>query len=141
MGAEEVEVGSEEEVLDVLWWGARKRAMAATDLNERSSRSHTIFTVALEQRVKGSSAKNSAARRSKLNLIDLAGSEKWRSYELKTFSANRIKELTSINQSLSALGNCVIALMNGRKHVPYRDSKLTRLLQDSLGALTRARFI
>ena len=69
VGAEEVEVASEAEVLDVLWFGAEHRAMCATDLNERSSRSHTIFSVAVERN----------GRRATLRLVDLAGSEKWRS--------------------------------------------------------------
>lgn len=62
-------------------------------------------------------------------------------YELKDFSQQRIKELTSINQSLSALANVVGALKDGKKHVPYRASKLTRLLQDSLGGACRAAFV
>ena len=71
-----------------------------------------------------------------------AGSEKWRTHQLAKFSEQRIAELTSINQSLSTLGNCIRALLQpGRTHVPYRDSKLTRLLQDSLGGNTRTGFI
>ena len=61
----------------------------------------------------------------------LAGSEKWRTEELRDYSKHRIKELTSINQSLSALANVVSALKDGRPHVPYRASKLTRLLRDA----------
>lgn len=121
IGAEEVPVSTEREVLELLWHGARRRATAATDLNERSSRSHTIFSVCLQDGVK-------------LTMVDLAGSEKWRSYELKSMSAKRIKELTCINCSLSALAKCVTALADGRSHVPYRDSKLTHLLRDSIGA-------
>ncbi|KAH8063983.1 ATP-dependent microtubule motor [Aureococcus anophagefferens] len=148
LGAEEVEVGAEDQVLDVLWFGAENRAMCATDLNERSSRSHTIFAVAIERL-----DRDGRLLRSKLNLVDLAGSEKWRSYELKAFSAARcvqinhwfgtprIKELTSINQSLSALANVVGALIAGKAHVPYRASKLTRLLQDSLGGTCKAAFV
>ena len=66
-----------------------------------------------------------------LRLADLAGSEKWRTEELRDYSKHRIKELTSINQSLSALANVVSALKDGRPHVPYRASKLTRLLRDA----------
>ena len=74
--------------------------------------------------------------------IPQAGSEKWRTHQLAKFSEQRIAELTSINQSLSTLGNCIRALLQtGRTHVPYRDSKLTRLLQDSLGGNTRTGFI
>jgi hypothetical protein len=117
VGAEVVDVSSLDEVLDVLRLGAERRAIAATDLNERSSRSHTIFSV----EVNGAS----------LRLADLAGSEKWRTEELRDYSKHRIKELTSINQSLSALANVVSALKDGRPHVPYRASKLTRLLRDA----------
>ena len=136
VGAEEIEDAAEDQVLDVLWFGAENRAMCATDLNERSSRSHTIFSVVVERLDKGGRLVTS-----KLNLVDLAGSEKWRSYELKAFSAQRIKELTSINQSPSALANVVGALIAGKAHVPYRASKLTRLLQDSLGGNCKAAFV
>jgi hypothetical protein len=88
LGAEEVEVGAEDQVLDVLWFGAENRAMCATDLNERSSRSHTIFAVAIERL-----DRDGRLLRSKLNLVDLAGSEKWRSYELKAFSAARCVQI------------------------------------------------
>ena len=117
VGAEVVDVCSLDEVLDVLRLGAERRAIASTDLNERSSRSHTIFSVEV----------NGAT----LRLADLAGSEKWRTEELRDYSKHRIKELTSINQSLSALANVVSALKDGRPHVPYRASKLTRLLRDA----------
>jgi len=72
---------------------------------------------------------------SKLNLVDLSGSER----QSKTLAANtRLKEATKINLSLSALGNVISALVNGKiSHIPYRDSKLTRLLQDSLGGNTK----
>ena len=89
--------------------------------------SHTIFSVEV----------NGAT----LRLADLAGSEKWRTEELRDYSKHRIKELTSINQSLSALANVVSALKDGRPHVPYRDSKLTRLLQASLGGTARTALI
>ncbi|KAH8050904.1 ATP-dependent microtubule motor [Aureococcus anophagefferens] len=139
LGAEEVEVGAEDQVLDVLWFGAENRAMCATDLNG-GARGRTIFAVAIERL-----DRDGRLLRSKLNLVDLAGSEKWRSYELKAFSAARcaarIKELTSINQSLSALANVVGALIAGKAHVPYRASKLTRLLQDSLGGTCKAAFV
>ena len=113
VGAEVVDVSSLDEVLDVLRLGAERRAIAATDLNERSSRSHTIFSVD----VNGAS----------LRLADLAGSEKWRTEELRDYSKHRIKELTSINQSLSALANVVSALKDGRPHVPYRAVSYTHL--------------
>jgi len=134
----EVLVETEEEVFNVLWKGARNRAMASTNMNERSSRSHTIFGVRLTVALGG------VVRRSKINLVDLAGSERYKTHQMARFSEQRIKELTSINQSLSALGNCISALTKRggtKQHVPYRNSKLTRLLQDSLGGNTRTMFI
>jgi kinesin family protein 3/17 len=139
--AEEVDVYSEQEVLSVLWQGARNRAMNATEMNDTSSRSHTVFQVAME--VTGLDEDGAQlVRKSKISLVDLAGSEKWRNDQLTEMSEQRIKELTAINQSLSALANVVAALLQpNRSHVPYRNSKLTRLLQDSLGGNTRTTFI
>jgi kinesin family protein 3/17 len=135
-GLTRVPVSNSVEVLDVLWEGAKARSVAATDMNEHSSRSHTVFQVYLEINLPNET------RRSKICLVDLAGSEKWKSHQLSQFSEARIKELTSINRSLSALGNCISALLKtGRAHIPYRDSKLTRLLQDSLGGNTRTIFV
>ncbi|GMH71606.1 hypothetical protein TrST_g1383 [Triparma strigata] len=132
----EISVESEEEIFQVLWKGAQNRAMASTNMNERSSRSHTILGVRLTVNHGG------IIRRSKINLVDLAGSERYKTHQMAQFSEQRIKELTSINQSLSALGNCISALTGRQKsHVPYRNSKLTRLLQDSLGGNCRTMFI
>ncbi|CAM9176098.1 unnamed protein product, partial [Ectocarpus fasciculatus] len=125
-------VSSISEVLEALWRGAKFRRVAATDMNDYSSRSHTLFVVYV--RMSGLS--------SKLHFVDLAGSEKWKTSQLAKLSVERVKELTSINRSLSALGNCVSALIRKNKtHVPYRDSKLTRLLQDSLGGNTLTLFV
>lgn len=141
-GAVTVPVRTAADVMGVLWAGARNRAVCATDMNERSSRSHTIFQVVVEQRPAPGAPAGSPILRSKLNLVDLAGSEKWRPHQLASFSDKRIQELTHINLSLSNLGNCIRALAErGRTHVPYRNSKLTRLLQDSLGGNTRTAFI
>lgn len=113
-------------------------------MNQSSSRSHSIFTISIEQitNVKtgedeGGGAEN--LRKGKLNLVDLAGSER----QAKTgATGERLKEATKINLSLSALGNVISALVDGKaKHIPYRDSKLTRLLQDSLGGNTRTLMI
>lgn len=122
-GLTQVQVRHIEEVMQVLWAGARARSIAATDMNEYSSRSHTIFQVQLDIR----SNFSSLPKRTKLSLVDLAGSEKWKGHQIANFSNDRIKEFTSINKSLSALGNCISALMqSSRGHIPYRDSKLTR---------------
>lgn len=128
-GLTRVKVSHSPEVLEVLWQGAQCRSVAATDMNDYSSRSHTVFMVYLciESPV-------GEVRTSKICLVDLAGSEKWKSHQLAKFNETRISELKSINRSLSALGNCIAALLKpSRAHIPYRDSKLTRLLQDSLG--------
>lgn len=116
--------------------GLENRAIAPTLMNATSSRSHTILTLSLEQR--GASFAAGAAPgmhsrmvRSKLLLVDLAGSERVRRTVSK---GTRLNEARSINTSLSALGNVIAALAEEKlQHIPYRDSKLTRLLQDSLG--------
>lgn len=109
-------------------------------MNQTSSRSHSIFTISLEQMSKSENSNNNEViRRGKLNLVDLAGSER----QAKTgATGDRLKEATKINLSLSALGNVISALVDGKaKHIPFRDSKLTRLLQDSLGGNTRTLMI
>ncbi|XP_062857158.1 kinesin-like protein KIF3C [Trichomycterus rosablanca] len=118
------------ELEHVLNAGNRARSVGATDMNEHSSRSHAIFSITVECSRPGPDGRNHI-RVGKLNLVDLAGSER----QSKTgASGDRLKEATKINLSLSALGNVVSALADGRgAHVPYRDSKLTRLLRDSLG--------
>lgn len=97
-------------------------------MNQDSSRSHSIFTITIEMSDK-SQSEDSHIRVGKLNLVDLAGSER----QSKTgASGDRLKEATKINLSLSALGNVISTLVDGRSgHIPYRDSKLTRLLQVS----------
>ncbi|UYV85097.1 KIF17, partial [Cordylochernes scorpioides] len=112
--------------------GWRNRSVGATLMNADSSRSHSIFTIHLERLGTGM---DEAIRKGKLNLVDLAGSER----QAKTgATGDRLKEATKINLSLSALGNVISALVDGKsQHIPYRDSKLTRLLQDSLGGNTK----
>lgn len=105
-----------------------------TAMNKDSSRSHSIFTIYVETSEKDGDGDNKI-KAGKLNLVDLAGSER----QSKTqATGDRLKEATKINLSLSALGNVISALVEGKvNHVPYRDSKLTRLLQDSLGGNTK----
>ncbi|KAL0484791.1 kinesin-like protein [Acrasis kona] len=140
-----VQVTKEEDIYKLMEQGAHNRSVAATDMNERSSRSHTIFQMFIEQEPLNRDSKGSddcLAKVSKLNLVDLAGSEKWNTFSNPKMECKRIQELTSINQSLSTLGNCISALMQpGRSHIPFRDSKLTRLLQDSLGGNTKTLFV
>ncbi|CAD8105757.1 unnamed protein product [Paramecium sonneborni] len=114
--------------------GAQNRSVGATAMNKESSRSHCIFTVYIECSLSDEKG-NERITAGKLNLVDLAGSER----QSKTqATGDRLKEATKINLSLSALGNVISALVDGKtQHIPYRDSKLTRLLQDSLGGNTK----
>ncbi|KAK2507333.1 hypothetical protein MC885_005982 [Smutsia gigantea] len=118
-------------IMDMGW---RNRSVGYTLMNKDSSRSHSIFTISIEICAVDERGKDHL-RAGKLNLVDLAGSER----QSKTgATGERLKEATKINLSLSALGNVISALVDGRcKHIPYRDSKLTRLLQDSLGGNTK----
>ncbi|XP_064131263.1 kinesin-like protein KIF3A isoform X1 [Loxodonta africana] len=114
----------------IMTLGHKNRSVGATNMNEHSSRSHAIFTITIECSEKGVDG-NMHVRMGKLHLVDLAGSER----QGKTgATGQRLKEATKINLSLSTLGNVISALVDGKStHVPYRNSKLTRLLQDSLG--------
>jgi kinesin family protein 5 len=119
-------VASYDEVLDVMAAGQTNRAIGSTKMNFESSRSHSVFILTLGQLNK----LNGTRKGSKLTLVDLAGSEKVQ----KTGAVGvTLKEAQHINKSLSALGNVINSLTTNQKHVPYRDSKLTRLLSDSLG--------
>nr|XP_032643518.1 kinesin-like protein KIF17 isoform X3 [Chelonoidis abingdonii] len=120
-----------ERIMEMGW---RNRAVGYTLMNKDSSRSHSIFTINMEIYAVDERGQDHL-RAAKLNLVDLAGSER----QSKTgATGERLKEATKINLSLSALGNVISALVDGRcKHIPYRDSKLTRLLQDSLGGNTK----
>lgn len=124
----EVEVNNENDVLDLMKLGHSHRSVGAHDFNEHSSRSHLVLSISIEA---GTSKTDSQQRRraSKLHLIDLAGSER---VSKTAASGQRLKEAQFINRSLSALGDVIAALGGNSKHVPYRNSKLTFLLQDSL---------
>ena len=115
------------------------RSVGATLMNAESSRSHSIFTAYVETMETLEGQEKDSIRAGKLNLVDLAGSER----QSKTAATgDRLKEAMKINLSLSALGNVISALVSGKaKHIPYRDSKLTRLLQDSLGGNTKTLMI
>lgn len=124
------------ELEDLMYRGNEHRQVAATLMNSESSRSHSIFTITIESCTK---IDGTHIKVGKLNLVDLAGSER----QGKTgATGDRLKEAAKINLSLSALGNCISALVDGKsKHIPYRDSKLTRLLQDSLGGNSKTLMI
>eukprot|EP00892_Ulva_mutabilis_P001048 jgi/Ulvmu1/10944/UM007_0123.1 len=135
-GLREVTVSNEQDLLDVLGKGLLKRATGSTHMNEESSRSHAICTITLT----GHSApdgRGSSTFTSKIQLVDLAGSER-----LSQTFARTTKETCQINKGLHALSNVIMALSPlpataAAPHVPYRDSKLTRVLQDALGGSAR----
>ncbi|DBA99762.1 hypothetical protein WJX82_005490 [Trebouxia sp. C0006] len=134
-GVREVEVKTETDIAQLLEAGNGHRAVAAHNLNDASSRSHAIFTLTLEQRRKPTAPPDSKAPKflkSKLHLVDLAGSER---ADDTGATGKQLAEGININKGLLALGNVISALTDrkGRRHIPYRDSKLTRILQDSLG--------
>lgn len=124
-GLTEMYVVCEEEMMDVLSLGESNRTVASTKMNQVSSRSHQIFMLEVNQKFP-----NDTEKRGILNLVDLAGCEK---INQTGVTGNKLEEAKKINLSLSALGNVIHSLTNGSEHIPYRDSKLTRLLQESLG--------
>ncbi|CAM9638234.1 unnamed protein product, partial [Choristocarpus tenellus] len=139
-GLSSFRVGGTEDVLKYLDIGYANRRVRTTQYNEVSSRSHAVLQLAVEVECGSGDGTHVTYRHAKLNLVDLAGSEKMDTS--MSISRAHLNELRSINQSLSALGNVVAALADhNRAHIPYRDSKLTRLLQDSLGGNTRTTII
>ncbi|MFS7914119.1 putative minus-end-directed kinesin ATPase [Helianthus anomalus] len=119
-------VTSTADVLELMNVGLMNRAVGATALNERSSRSHSVLTV----HVRGTDLETNAGLRGNLHLVDLAGSER---VDRSEATGERLKEAQHINKSLSALGDVIFALAQKSQHVPYRNSKLTQVLQSSLG--------
>eukprot|EP01114_Cavostelium_apophysatum_P013371 TRINITY_DN3225_c0_g1_i1.p1 TRINITY_DN3225_c0_g1~~TRINITY_DN3225_c0_g1_i1.p1 ORF type:complete len:1612 (-),score=534.39 TRINITY_DN3225_c0_g1_i1:42-4877(-) len=125
-GLTEQYVGREEDVFNLLQLGEKYRAVSATNMNAVSSRSHSLFILSLHQK-----APDGTIKQGRLNLADLAGSEK---VGKTGATGDTLEEAKKINQSLSALGNCINALTKSKKaHIPYRDSKLTHILKESLG--------
>jgi chromosome segregation ATPase len=128
-----------EDVLALLEFGGRSKVMAQTTMNRSSSRSHTIMTVVVERTPLRPEALEGPATRSKLTCVDLAGSERVKRSQAQGV---QLQEAKSINLSLSALGNVVAALAgDSQQHIPWRDSKLTRLLQDTLGGRSNTSII
>ncbi|XP_040184274.1 kinesin-like protein KIF18A [Rana temporaria] len=124
------------EILQLLDYGNKNRTQHPTDVNATSSRSHAVFQIYLRQQDKSASI-NQNVRIAKMSLIDLAGSERASATNAK---GDRLREGTNINRSLLALGNVINALADPKtkkQHIPYRNSKLTRLLKDSLGGNCR----
>lgn len=122
----------------VLSLGMSNRRVAETLANDRSSRSHSVFTATIEQRMINAGETMPTILRSQLHLVDLAGSERQKS---SGAAGERLKEASNINKSLSALGHVIMSLVDvqqgKQRHVPYRDSKLTFLLQDALGGTAK----
>uniref|UniRef100_A0A674EXV4 Kinesin-like protein n=1 Tax=Salmo trutta TaxID=8032 RepID=A0A674EXV4_SALTR len=136
-GLEEITVHNKNEVYQILERGSAKRKTASTLMNAYSSRSHSVFSVTIHMKeitIEG----EELVKIGKLNLVDLAGSENiGRSGAVD----KRAREAGNINQSLLTLGRVITALVEKRPHVPYRESKLTRILQDSLGGRTKTSII
>lgn len=133
--ATEFSVASAGEVFDIMRAGANNRATAATGMNAGSSRSHALFMLTVTQENMTTGIKTTG----KLYLVDLAGSE---TVSKTGVSGVQLEELKRINKSLSALGGVINALTDGKsQHIPYRDSKLTRLLQDCLGGNSKTALV
>jgi kinesin family protein 11 len=129
LGLEEVNCKDAEATIALLKKGVMNRQTAATLCNKQSSRSHSVFTLKVVVK-ETNAAGEEEVRAGQLNLVDLAGSECIGRSGAKN---ERAREAGNINQSLLTLGRCITALTEGHQHVPFRDSKLTRLLQESLG--------
>lgn len=111
----------------VMTTGSNNRTIAATRMNERSSRSHSIFQIFVSVK----NIKTDSSKISKLYFVDLAGSEK---ITKTNVTGQQLEEAKNINKSLTCLGMVINALTSDKKeHIPYRDSKLTRILSESLG--------
>lgn len=129
-GIVEEDITCFEEALSVLLQGSKNRRIETTSMNSESSRSHTIFTIYIES----SECRDgvTTVRRSKVNVVDLAGSERVKHTKAE---GERLKEGCNINKSLHVLGNvinCLAESVKRKKYVPFRDSKLTYILKDSL---------
>ena len=138
-GITEITTNSSEHILSILKKGNKNRTTEATNANETSSRSHAILQILVSYKEKTSSAIEYEIKYGKLSLIDLAGSER---ASVTQNQGIRLFEGANINRSLLTLGNCIKALCESAQkgkqiYVPYRDSKLTRLLKDSLGGNSR----
>lgn len=137
-GLEEIPVHSTGDVFKLLAKGQEKRKTASTLMNAQSSRSHTIFSILVHIKENGIDGEE-LVKIGKLNLVDLAGSENVS--KAGNEKGIRTRESVNINQSLLTLGRVITALVERTPHIPYRESKLTRLLQESLGGRTKTSII
>ncbi len=120
-----VDLNNEEQMENIMRLAAKHRSVGMTAMNERSSRSHSVFTLHL----KATNASQNISLKGMLNLVDLAGSER---LDRSQATGDRLKETVAINKSLSALTDVFVAIGSKQPHVPYRNSKLTHLLQPAL---------
>ncbi|KAF8964705.1 P-loop containing nucleoside triphosphate hydrolase protein [Flammula alnicola] len=132
-GLEEIAVKDSKDALALLMKGSERRQIAATKFNDHSSRSHSVFSITVHIK-EMTTMGDDLLKVGKLNLVDLAGSE---NIGRSGAENKRAREAGMINQSLLTLGRVINALVDKASHVPYRESKLTRLLQDSLGGRTK----
>ena len=133
LGIREIEVQNTDSFYDILYKGNQKRTTGSTNNNETSSRSHAVLRIILDNKDKNSNDIISG----KFILVDLAGSEKTSNNLTNNKNQERQKEGSNINKSLLALGVCINALASKSKFIPWRNSKLTRILKDSLGGNSR----
>ena len=149
-GLSEYAVRNAGDCLKLVKMGEENRAIRETHMNTASSRSHSLFQIMVEQKRISAGAEGERVLKSKFNLVDLAGSEKWDTKKESNMQNDHLSELTNINLSLYTLGRCIAALAKNAKsskedyaldHVPFRESKLTRLLQDSLGGNSKTMLI
>ena len=127
-----VHAKNEEEALNLLFEGETRKTLASTKMNDQSSRAHCVYTLHVERKSRGDATEKVV--HSKLNLVDLAGSERTK----KLDQAARMKEANYINKSLSFLEQVVVAAQDNKQdHVPYRQSKLTNFLKNSIGGNCR----
>ncbi|KAL0050716.1 hypothetical protein WJX82_005679 [Trebouxia sp. C0006] len=133
-----------EDALNVMRKGTENRRIGETNMNRESSRSHSVFTCIMESSTKGAEDGCTRVKFSRLNLVDLAGSER---NKLSGATGEHFKEACSINKSLTCLGRVIMELVEAQRqgrrhtHIPYRDSRLTFLLQDSLGGNAKTMII
>lgn len=137
-GLEEIPVRNKDDVYKLLAKGQERRKTAATLMNAQSSRSHTVFSILVHIKENNPDGEE-MLKIGKLNLVDLAGSENIS--KAGNEKGIRTRETVNINQSLLTLGRVITALVERTPHIPYRESKLTRLLQESLGGRTKTSII